>query len=156
MQALDLMRSGDYATAIPVLHTFIGNHPELAGPYINLGIAYQQSGDNKAALAALDKAVELNPDNATAYLQRGILLRERGDFDSALEAYDKALALQPDYALVHRNIGILYDLYLQQPEQALAHYRRYLELLAKPDKTVNNWVIDLQRRTASTRVSIAQ
>ena len=154
--ALTLMRSGDYGAAIPALQEFSSTNPELAGPYINLGIAYRQMGDNSAALAALNKAIELNPDNAVAHLQRGILYREQGDFQAALHAYDQALTLQPDYALAHRNIGILYDLYLQQPGQALAHYKRYLELVGEDDKTVSGWVIDLERRASSAQASVSQ
>jgi Flp pilus assembly protein TadD len=152
-QALQLMRDGDYAAAVPALRSFSESHPELAGPLVNLGIAYRRTGDSAAALETLDKAVELNPDNATAQLQRGILQREAGDFRAALVAYDRALAVQPDYALAHRNIGILYDLYLQQPSRALTHYKRYLELLEEPDDTVSGWVIDLERRSMSARAS---
>lgn len=154
--ALDLMRSGDYGAAIPMLQDFSGKNPELAGPYINLGIAYRQMGNNDAALTALNKALELNPDNAAAHLQRGILYREAGDFQAALHAYDQALTLQPDYALAHRNIGILYDLYLQQSAQALTHYKRYLELVGEDDKTVSGWVVDLERRASTAQASVTQ
>jgi tetratricopeptide (TPR) repeat protein len=153
--ALVLMRSGDYGAAIPMLQDFSASHPELAGPYINLGIAYRQMGDNGASLTALNKAVALNPENAAAHLQRGILYREAGDFPAALHAYDQALTLQPDYALAHLNIGILYDLYLQQPGEALTHYRRYLELVGEDDKTVSGWVIDLERRAGSAQASVS-
>ena len=155
-KALVLMRSSDYGAAIPVLQEFSAANPELAGPYINLGIAYRQMGDADAALAALDKAVELNPGNAAAFLQRGILYREKGDFQAALGAYEQALTLQPDYALAHRNIGILYDLYLQQGAQALTHYKRYLELQGNDDKTVSGWVIDLERRAGSSQASVTR
>lgn len=153
-QALSLMRSGDYGAAIPALQKFSEDNPELAGPYVNLGIAYAQVGEPAAALSALDKAVELNPASAPAQLQRGILYREKGDFQAALRAYDQALALQPDYALAHRNIGILYDLYLQQPAPALSHYKRYLELSGGDDKTVSGWIIDLERRSGSATASV--
>ena len=155
-QALSLMRSGDYGAAVPVLQKFSEDNPKLAGPYLNLGIAYTQLGESDAALAALNKAVELNPASAAAQLQRGILLRERGDFQAALGAYDQALSLQPDYALAHRNIGILYDIYLQQPAKALTHYKRYMELANSDDKTVNGWIIDLERRSGSATASATQ
>ena len=146
--ALVLMQSGDYAAAIPVLQQFSERNPGLAGPWINLGIAFQRTGQTEAALAALQKAVELNPAGAAAWHQLGILHREQGRFDASLEAYGKALELDADYALAHRNVGILYDLYLQQPALALDHYRRYLELNTEPDKQVSGWVLDLERRTA--------
>lgn len=153
-QALALMGSGDYGAAIPVLQKFSEDNPRLAGPYINLGIAYARVGEPETALAALDKAVELNPGNAAAQLQRGILYRERGDFQAALGAYEQALTLQPDYALAHRNIGILYDIYLQQPAKALTHYKRYMELANGDDKAVSGWIIDLERRSGSATASV--
>lgn len=153
--ALVLMHRGDYNAAIPALRDFSDTHPELAGPYINLGIAYRETGDTDAAMAAVNTAIELNPDNPAAHLQRGILAREAGEFQLALSAYDRALTLRPDYALAHRNLGILYDLYLQQSAKALVHYRRYLALVGNDDKIVNGWVVDLERRTDSAQVSIA-
>ena len=148
--ALVLMQSGDYQAAIPVLQAFIEERPQLAGPYINLGISYQKTGQFDEAITALTKATELNPDNTVAYQQLGITYREQGSFEAALEAYSSALNLDSDYALAHRNIGILYDLYLQQPTLALDHYKRYLELIGEPDQTVDRWVIDLERRTGAT------
>jgi tetratricopeptide (TPR) repeat protein len=133
-----------------VLQAFSEDRPQLAGPYINLGISYQKTGQFEAAVAALIKATELNPDNTIAYQQLGITYREQGNFKAALDAYTFALKLDSDYALAHRNIGILYDLYLQQPTQALNHYKRYLELIGEPDQTVDRWVIDLERRTGTT------
>jgi len=148
--ALVLMQSGDYQAAIPVLQAFIEKNPELAGPHLNLGIAYQKSGEFDAAVAALTNATGLNPKNAVAYQQLGITYREQGNFEAALDAYTSALKLDSDYALAHRNIGILYDLYLQQPTLALDHYKRYLQLIGEPDQTVNRWVVDLERRTGTT------
>ncbi|GMQ83653.1 MAG: hypothetical protein BMS9Abin06_0389 [Gammaproteobacteria bacterium] len=148
--ALVLMQSGDYQSAIPVLQAFIEKNPGLAGPHLNLGISYQKSGEFDAAVAALTNATGLNPKNAVAYQQLGITYREQGNFEAALDAYTSALKLDSDYALAHRNIGILYDLYLQQPTLALDHYKRYLELIGEPDQTVNRWVVDLERRTGTT------
>jgi len=151
-----LMQSGDYQAALPVLLDFIDKNPELAGPYLNLGIAYQYTGQNEAAMDALKKAVELNPATAAAHHQLGILYREQGDFQSALSSYDEALKLDAGYALVHRNIGILYDLYLGQPALALEHYKTYLELAAEPDPSVDRWLVDLQRRGGSAQARTDQ
>lgn len=155
-KALVLMQSEDYQAAIPLLQAFIEKNPQHAGPYINLGIAYQNAGQADAALTALNKAIDLNPANAAAYQQLGILYREQGKFDAALDAYSTALKLDTGYALAHRNVGILYDLYLQQPTLALDHYRKYLELSGSDDQTVNRWVVDLERRSGSTQARAAQ
>jgi tetratricopeptide (TPR) repeat protein len=150
-QALVLMGSGDYPQAIPVLQKFIDKEPGLAGPYLNLGIAYRNTGQLDAALKALRKAIELNPTNPVAHHQIAIVQREQGAFEAALEAYRQALKLAPDYALAHRNLGILYDLYLQQPTAALNHYRSYLEISQTPDDQVRDWVVDLERRVSTAQ-----
>lgn len=156
MQGLSHMANGDFDSAIPILQRFSTAHPELAGPWLNLGIALRHSGRTEEATEALEKAIELNPDNAAAWQQLAILHREQGRFDAALEAYRKALQLVPDYALVHRNLGILYDLYLQQPALALDHYRKYQALSDEPDAEVNRWIIDLERRTGDTQARNSQ
>jgi len=152
-KALVLMQSGDYLAAIPVLQAFISDKPDHAGPYVNLGIAYQPTGDPENARKALTKALEINPFSAAAHHQLGILYREQGEFNAALDAYNQALKLDPDYGLAHRNIGILYDLYLQQPGPALQHYKRFLELEGGSDEDVNRWVVDLERRSGSAQAS---
>ncbi|MCO6413140.1 MAG: tetratricopeptide repeat protein [Thiogranum sp.] len=154
--ALALMQSGNYPAAITALRGFIRKQPELAGPWLNLGIAYERNDEPDAAMEALATAIELNPDNAVAHQQLGILYRARGEFDAALDAYDRALKLNPGYALAHRNIGILYDLYLQQPALALDHYRKYVELTGDTDSDVNAWVADLERRLGDTQARMKQ
>ncbi len=152
--ALVLMQSGDYQAAIPVLNAFIAKRPELAGPHLNLGIAYRQTGQDDAASDALNQALKLNPSNPAIWNQMAILYRKQGDFDAALDAYAKALQLDQNYALAHRNIGILYDLYLQKPALALQHYRNYLALNGEEDKTVSRWILDLERRNGNARAGV--
>lgn len=153
--ALVLMQSGDHQAAIPVLNAFIAKRPELAGPHLNLGIAYRMTGQDDAASAAFNQALKLNPSNPAIWHQMAILYRKQGDFDAALDAYGKALQLDQDYVLAHRNIGILYDLYLQKPALALQHYRNYLALYGKEDKIVSRWVVDLERRSGNKQAGVA-
>jgi len=155
-KALVLMQSGDYQAAIPVLDAFIDKHPELAGPQLNLGIAYHLTGQDEAAVETLNHALQLNPSNPATWHQLAIIYRTQGDFDAALDAYRKALELDPDYALAHRNIGILYDLYLQKPGQALQHYRKYLALEGGKDKTVSRWITDLERRSGNAQAKVSR
>lgn len=155
-KALGLMRTGDYQGAIPLLLDFIEKKPELAGPYLNLGIAYQHTEQNEAAIKAFNKSIALNPAGAAAHHQLGIVYRQQGEFESAQSAYKKALELDANYALVHRNIGILYDLYLGQPALALEHYKKYQQLTAEPDPNVDRWLVDLQRRSGSAQARTDQ
>ncbi|MBU1191076.1 MAG: tetratricopeptide repeat protein [Gammaproteobacteria bacterium] len=100
---------------------------------------------NSGAIQVLEKSVQSKP-TAQAYNQLGILYRESGRFNEARAAYESALKINPDYALAQRNLGILLDIYLQQPQQALMHYRAYAQLAGAQDTEAALWVAELQQR----------
>lgn len=121
-------------------------HPELSGPYTNLGISYFHTQQHEKAINAFNQAIALKTNNAVAFDYLGRIEREAGRFDSAKANYLKAIEADPFYPQAQRNLGILLDLYLSQPKEALAHYTRYLKLIGKPDKQVTIWVKDLTNR----------
>ncbi|MFO1389756.1 tetratricopeptide repeat protein [Cellvibrio sp.] len=129
-----------------VLKQLAEKNPKLSGVHLNLGIVYRNKGDAEKAAAEFNRAINANPKNVDAYNQLAVLKREAGDFASAESLYQKALGVWPFYPEGHKNIAILYDLYLGKPEQALPHYQAYQQLLSAPDKQVDSWVADLQRR----------
>ena len=145
-QALAHHKAGRLKEAEQALLALTKRAPELSGPYANLGLIYYHSGRTKEAIEALNRAIELNPRRAVYYNELGIVYRQEGKFDDARRQYRKALDVDPDYALAHRNIAILYDLYLQEPKEALSHYQRYQQLLPAEDGVVTKWIIELQRR----------
>ena len=61
-------------------------------------------------------------------------------------AYGKAIAADANYAPTHRNLGVLLDLYLQDPTEALAELEQYRRLTGE-DKPVSAWIAELRRRT---------
>jgi len=144
--ALASMRRGEMAAARTQMEQVIEQSPSLAGPRVNLGILLLNTGDYPAAEATLHKAVEIAPKSAIAQAELALALRHLGRFREAEAAYLAALANDPDYALAHRNVGILYDLYLQQPQQALSHYQRYRELDPGVADEVGSWIADVQNR----------
>lgn len=153
--ALKLMQNQRYDQAAPLLETLAKEHGDLPGPFLNLGIAYVHLNRTDEAEQALRHAAELAPD-PVAYNLLGVLYRRAGRFDEARHAYEHALALQPDYADAHLNLGILLELYLQQPQAALEHYARYHELEGDGDKRVELWITDLKRRLSAPEHSTAK
>lgn len=145
-QALVYVKAGRNQEAERALLALAKRAPELSGPHANLGIVYHRTGRTKEAIEALNRAIQLNPRRAVYYNELGIIYRQEGKFDDARRAYRKALDADPDYALAHLNIAILYDLYLQEPKQALPHFQRYQQLLPAKDAVVTKWIIELQRR----------
>ena len=148
-RALAHVQAGRHKEAEQALLAMTKQAPELSGPYANLGVVYYRSGRTKEAIEALKRAIQVNPRRAVYYNELGIVYRQEGKFDDARRAYRKALDADPDYALAHLNIAILYDLYLQDPKEALPHYQRYQQLLPAEDGVVAKWIIELQRRLRS-------
>ncbi|MFO7604667.1 MAG: tetratricopeptide repeat protein [Gammaproteobacteria bacterium] len=154
-RAVAILKSGQPSVALPLFQDMAKRYPTLAGVQVNIGIIHLQGGQTDAATAAFKRAIAINPGNAVAHHHLGIAYRQGGRFDAAREAYLQALKLNPDYAHAHLNLGILYDLYLQQLEQALQHYQQFQRLAASEDKQVDNWVIDLERRIAARQPASA-
>lgn len=136
-RALAAMREARYDEARPILQALAAEHPELSGPHANLGIIAVRAGNDPAsALKHFRAAATANPGNAVAHNWIGVLLRQRGAHEAAERAYLRAVDVRPDYAKAHRNIGILYDAYLDKPERAQHHYRRYLALESGQDSLI--------------------
>ncbi len=145
-EAVSALRSNDPQGAIDLLTPLSQSHPDYSGIWVNMGIAYYHLKQPDSARDAFNSALRIDPGLAAAHNYLGYMARDAGQFQQAEAAYARALQANPDYALVHLNIGILYDLYLHQPERALAHYREYQILGGSADKAVNKWIIDLERR----------
>lgn len=138
--------AGELATAETELKKLTENWPTLSGLWLNLGIVQNHSDEREAAEQSLRRAIEVNDNNVFAWNQLAALLRDAGRFDEAEQGYRAALQRWPDYGDAHRNLGILYDLYLQQPNKALQHYRAAQQLREEPDRQLAGWIVDLERQ----------
>lgn len=146
-RALGWMDAGEDARAAGAFRELAADYPDYAGPLVNLAILESRAGNTDAGINLLSNAVVICADCAPAWNQLGILLRRQGRFEEAETAYLKALAENPDYALAHYNLGVLYDLYQQQPATAVQHYERYVALSADGEQPpVDKWIADLRRR----------
>lgn len=144
--AANAMQQKNWSRAESVLTSLAEKNPQLSGVHLNLGIVYKAKGDSEKAAAEFNRAITANGKNVEAYNHLAVLKREAGDFAGAETLYQKALTIWPFYPDGHKNIAILYDLYLAKPEQALPHYLAYQQLLPTPDKQLDSWIAELQRR----------
>jgi tetratricopeptide (TPR) repeat protein len=126
----------------------VAGYPQLSGPQLNLGLLYLHDSRLPEAEAAFKAALERKPTNAVAGNELGIVERKLGKFAQAEEAYQRTIAAEPNYAAAHLNLGVLYDLYLAQPQKALDEFERYIEI-AGENKQVAGWVVELRKRVGA-------
>ena len=142
------MKSGRNTDAELELKELVIGYPQLMGPQLNLGLLYLRDSRLPEAEAAFRAALEHNPGNAVAGNELGIVERKLGKFTEAEAAYQRTIAAEPNYAPAHLNLGVLYDLYLAQPQKALDEFERYIEI-AGENKQVAGWVVELRKRVGA-------
>jgi tetratricopeptide (TPR) repeat protein len=147
-QALQFMKSGRNTDAELEFKALIIGYPQLMGPQLNLGLLYMRDSRLPEAEAAFKAAFEHNPGNAVAGNELGIVERKLGKFAEAEAAYQRTIAAEPNYAPAHLNLGVLYDLYLAQPQKALDEFERYIQI-AGENKQVAGWVVELRKRVGA-------
>ena len=144
-RALGLMRGGDVTQASLEFQLMTQTYPDLPGPFTNLGLLYRKANQLTESEAALQKASELASWDAATSTEYGLTLRQAGKFAEARTAYEHALQANPSYAPAHRNLGVLLDLYLDEPVTAQAELETYKTLTGE-DKPVSGWIAELRAR----------
>ncbi len=147
-QALSMMKAGRNSDAELEFKQLALAYPEFAGPEVNLGLLYLHESHYAEAEAAFKTALERNPDSAVANNELGITERKLGKFAEAEAAYQRTIAIEPNYAPAYLNLGVLYDLYLSEPQKALEQFEHYLTLTGE-NKQVAGWVIELKKRVGA-------
>ena len=145
------MYAGKVDDAAAQLEQIGATYPTLSVPFINEGLMYLKANQFEAAERALRKAVERDANSAIANNYLGVAQRNLGKFKDAEASYKAALIADDNYALAHLNIAVLYDLYLQQPDQALQHYDRYQQLVPTPDTKIAGWIKEIHIRMGVNR-----
>ena len=144
-QANEWINQGSYEQAISLLKTLIERYPNLSAPYINMAIAYERWEKPDETEAQLKKALELVPAHPVASNVYGMFLRQKGRFQEARQVYEASINLYPEYMPLRRNLGILCDIYMNDPVCALDQYEVYSEA-APEDEQIKIWIADLRLR----------
>ena len=149
-EAVISLKKGNTEQALELLLQVSTDAPDKPYIFTNLGLAYFKLQKMELAEQAFRKAIIRNNRDAVAYNQLGILQRYKGQFEEARNQYQRAIQIDSDYALAHLNLGILFDLYLQDLELALQQYQKYQALITEEDSRVAGWIIDIKRRLKTT------
>lgn len=125
--------------------------PTLSGPWLKLGVIAEKKEKYGDAIKHYQKAISVNGNNVNAYMALGLLQRRQGYFADAQRTYLEALQVWRDCPEAHLNLAILYDLYVNQPEEAQKHYEAYYFLTGQKDEKVHKWLVEVRQRTGIER-----
>jgi TolA-binding protein len=119
----------------------------VSAPVLAAAIAKRQGGDLAGAEELLTKQLDGSASDLLVFAELGYVQRLRGRFAEARVSYEKAVALDATYAPAQRNLGVLLDLFLDDPVAALAAFERYRALTGE-EKPVSGWIAELKPRVA--------
>jgi tetratricopeptide (TPR) repeat protein len=145
--AMKSLNSGDESGAEAQFKVMMEKYPTLSGSAYNLAVMAKKKGNLKVAKEYLNTAIGRNGNNLNARSLRAQICREEGNFPDAEKEYLEIIKLWGGYLTAYKNLGILYDLYMGDSVKALPYYKKYQSLIAQPDKQVNGWIIDIERRS---------
>ena len=150
-RSIQLAKSGQDKEALEQFSLMTRQHPDIAVGYTNVGLLQLKNGNLELATQAFNQAIILDPRDKLAFNHLGVAQRQQGEFKKAHQSYQQALKIDDNYADAHLNLGILYDIYLQELSLALQHYQRFQSLTESNDKIVDKWIVDLKRRISASR-----
>jgi len=141
------LKAGDLEVAKTKFTTLTEKFPSLSGPWLKLGAIAEAQEKYSEAIEHYKQAISVNRKNVNAYIALGLLQRKQGYFSDAFNTYHDALMVWKDFPEAHLNLAILYDLYLNNPEEAQKHYEAYCFLTGDKDEKVQKWLVEVRQRT---------
>jgi len=146
-KAVGLMKAKSFDEAHTIFTNLTTVYPNLAGAYVNLAFIYRAKSDENEAELYINKALEINPNNIDALIQIAASSQKKGEFKEVERYLLTAEAVDSSNDIVQYNLAVLYELYLQQYDDAINHYENYIALSSNDDKeTVKRWVKLLERK----------
>lgn len=93
--AVLLIRRDLAETAIPLLEEVLGQNPDSARGWANLGLAHFKTGSREKSAKAYGKALELAPDDENITIQAARAYERLGEGDKAERVLEEALSRNP-------------------------------------------------------------
>ncbi|MGD9211072.1 MAG: tetratricopeptide repeat protein [Desulfobacteraceae bacterium] len=134
------LQTGAYDKAYPMAMALHRLHPNDPAIVLNLAVACIGRGDALKGLELLDQVDK----NSTIplfkiYLHQGVANRQLGRLETAIVCYHKAEQINPGNPHLLFNLAIAYD-QLQQYDNAIRYYRKYIRLAAKDSPSTQRQV----------------
>lgn len=147
--AIIALNNNELDKAEELFTTMSERQPNIAGPWANLALIEIKRENLAQAELYVKTALDNNADMPQALNLSGYLAQKQGKINVAKNYYLQAINNKPDYALAHYNVALLYDVYLQDIEQAIKHYQLYLTHIEQKDEATENWLEGLKSTMAA-------
>ncbi|GEJ55268.1 tetratricopeptide repeat protein [Anaeromyxobacter diazotrophicus] len=106
----------------------VAQDPKNAQAWIALGNDYFDTKQRQKSVDAYARALELKPNDPDVLTDQGVMYRELGAFDKAVANFKKASQLDPRHVQSVYNLGVVYAFDLKDRDQALAAWRRVVDI----------------------------
>lgn len=122
------LRRGKLPEAVGLFKRAIELNPDFAQARFNFGALAVNYSDYATAEAQFKDALRIDAKSADGQIGLGLALRGGGKLAEAQKEYERALELDKAHPLAHFNLGILFQEFLDKPQEAMAAFQRYLEV----------------------------
>ena len=123
-----LFATGHVDDAIREYEKGLEIYPDMAELHNNLGQALAQTGQLEGAVKHFERAVNIQPDYAEAHVNLGIALLSVRRLDLAANEFSSAVNSDPRSVVAHTYLGITLYYGQGKVQEALAQWRKALEL----------------------------
>jgi len=106
-----------------------------------------KSGNSQLAMTLYLKALRLAPNNADIHHNLASFYLQKRDYWEAVQELQYVVKINREDADAHYNLGILYEIYLNDSSGAVRYYEKYLALkpLASDKLLVLSWIESLKK-----------
>lgn len=156
LKAIALLEEKNYRQAEANFEEIAKVRPDIAEAHFNLGWVKFQLGKFSEVGTHVANGLKLKPAEISAYLLLGLAEREAGQFGNAEVTYRAAMGIAPKDDRIQLNLGILLDLYMQRPDEALVYYKAYQDLQKEPNPKVKGWIAGMERAKAAREAAAAR
>ena len=143
---------GDYAAAIEVYTSATEMDTEDVDLYLGLGRSYIKVSEYDKAIQIYEKVVRMLGKHGSkkqlrqAYNNLGWLYTQRNRYNEAELAYLRAIKADPEYANTYYNLGLLYDLHLDDELGAIEAFEKYMALGGERSNAVRKRIKEIRSR----------
>ncbi|WP_221793030.1 tetratricopeptide repeat protein [Oceanobacter mangrovi] len=149
---LILLKSKNFKQAEQHWQMMSERNPDFPGVWVNLALSQYHNGEFEAAKGSVETALQLKPGFCPALATMGPIARELGEFSLAEDNYKQAIACSGNNSAdLHYNLGILYDLYMNDQARALVQYKAAQRAYAEDDPQLDIWITDLSKRLEASQ-----